>query len=82
MLYVVLFDLDGTLTDPAVGITASYRHALTEVGVTVADDETSVAIGPPVRTTSRPTGSPPTWSSRRSTPSASATPRWGCSRRS
>ena len=50
MLSVVLFDLDGTLTDPAVGITASYRHALTEVGVSVADDEDLTwAIGPPVR---------------------------------
>jgi len=50
MLSVVLFDLDGTLTDPAVGITASYRHALTEVGVAVADDEDLTwAIGPPVR---------------------------------
>jgi len=50
MVSVVLFDLDGTLTDPAVGITASYRHALTEVGVSVADDEDLTwAIGPPVR---------------------------------
>ena len=50
MVSVVLFDLDGTLTDPAVGITASYRHALAEVGVSVADDEDLTwAIGPPVR---------------------------------
>lgn len=50
MVSVVLFDLDGTLTDPAVGITASYRHALAEVGVPVADDEDLTwTIGPPVR---------------------------------
>ena len=28
MLDAVLFDLDGTLTDPEVGITGSFRHAL------------------------------------------------------
>ena len=50
MVSVALFDLDGTLTDPAVGITSSYRHALAEVGIPVADDEDLTwAIGPPVR---------------------------------
>ena len=34
----VLFDLDGTLTDPAVGIVASFRQALRSVGHVVADD--------------------------------------------
>ena len=29
----VLFDLDGTLTNPRVGITDSIRHALREMGV-------------------------------------------------
>lgn len=38
MLDSVIFDLDGTLTDPAEGITGSYRHALASVGHPVADD--------------------------------------------
>lgn len=50
MFDAVLFDLDGTLTDPAVGIVASFRHALTSVGHPVADDEDlRWMIGPPVR---------------------------------
>lgn len=45
----VLFDLDGTLTDPEVGITASYRYALTAVGRPIADDvDISWVIGPPL----------------------------------
>ena len=48
-LTTVLFDLDGTLTDPEVGITASYRHALAAVGRPVADDvDLSWMIGPPI----------------------------------
>lgn len=46
----VLFDLDGTLTDPAEGIVASFRHALTSVGHVVADDvDLRWMIGPPIR---------------------------------
>jgi len=46
---VVLFDLDGTLTDPEVGITTSYRYALAAVGRAVADDvDLSWMIGPPI----------------------------------
>ena len=46
---VVLFDLDGTLTDPRVGITVSMQHALATVGVEVADpDELTWCIGPPI----------------------------------
>lgn len=30
----ILFDLDGTLTDPRIAITTSLAHALREVGVT------------------------------------------------
>lgn len=37
MLDHVIFDLDGTLTDPAEGITGSFRHALATVGHPVAD---------------------------------------------
>lgn len=46
----VLFDLDGTITDPVVGITASFRHALASVGRPVADDvDLRWVIGPPLR---------------------------------
>jgi phosphoglycolate phosphatase len=46
---VVLFDLDGTLTDPKVGITVSMQHALAAVGVEIADpDELTWCIGPPI----------------------------------
>lgn len=46
----LLFDLDGTLTDPFQGITASIRHALDRLGVASPDDETLRGwIGPPLR---------------------------------
>ncbi len=47
---VILLDLDGTLTDPQVGILGSYRHALAEIGFDLdpADDLRWV-IGPPLR---------------------------------
>jgi len=46
----VLFDLDGTLTDPRVAITASMAHALAELGAPVPPIEALVAcIGPPLR---------------------------------
>ncbi|HRW38796.1 MAG: HAD hydrolase-like protein [Acidimicrobiales bacterium] len=38
MLDAVLFDLDGTITDPEVGITGSFRRAMADVGHPVADD--------------------------------------------
>lgn len=45
----VLFDLDGTLTDPAVGITNSVMHALNKYGITVDDRrELYKFIGPPL----------------------------------
>lgn len=44
----VLFDLDGTLTDPAPGITRCLAHALRCVDVPVPSyDELLLAIGPP-----------------------------------
>ena len=50
MFDAVLFDLDGTLTDPAVGITGSFRHALATVGHPVADDvDLTWMIGPSMR---------------------------------
>ena len=44
-----LFDLDGTLTDPAVGITNSVMHALEKYDIHVADrSELYPFIGPPL----------------------------------
>lgn len=45
----VLFDLDGTLTDPGLGITNSVMHALKKYGIEVTD-RTSLYkfIGPPL----------------------------------
>ena len=50
MLYqYVFFDLDGTLTDPGVGITNSVMYALRHYGITVADrSELYPFIGPPL----------------------------------
>lgn len=46
----VLFDLDGTLTDPAVGITRSLQHALRSEGLVIEDpNELTCMIGPPIR---------------------------------
>ena len=46
---VVLFDLDGTLTDPATGITNSVMYALKKYGITVDDRrELYKFIGPPL----------------------------------
>lgn len=46
---VLLFDLDGTLTDPREGITRCLRHALEAVGAVVPhEDELVRWIGPPL----------------------------------
>ncbi len=46
---VVLFDLDGTLTDPGIGITNSVMHALKKYGVEVEDRASLYKfIGPPL----------------------------------
>ena len=48
----LLFDLDGTLTDPREGITKCIAHALTRMGRTPPPlDELTFAIGPPLRPT-------------------------------
>lgn len=48
----LLFDLDGTLTDPREGITKCIAHALVRMGRTPPPLETLVsAIGPPLRPT-------------------------------
>lgn len=49
MYQYVLFDLDGTLTDPAEGITNSVAYALEKFGITVSDKrELYRFIGPPL----------------------------------
>ena len=48
-MQTVFLDLDGTLIDPKVGITASIQHALRELGVEVPTaDELTWCIGPPI----------------------------------
>ena len=50
MYNTVLFDLDGTLTDPGVGITNSVAHALKKFGIEVEDKTTLYKfIGPPLK---------------------------------
>jgi phosphoglycolate phosphatase len=47
---VLLFDLDGTLTDPKPGIVGSIRFALDELGISCpSDDVLAGYIGPPLR---------------------------------
>jgi phosphoglycolate phosphatase len=49
---LVLFDLDGTLTDSAEGIVASFRHALTVIGAQIPDGDLAARIvGPPMART-------------------------------
>jgi len=49
---LVIFDLDGTLTDSADGIVSSFRHALGQIGAAVPDgDLTSRIVGPPMHHT-------------------------------
>lgn len=54
---LVIFDLDGTLTDSAEGIVASFRHALQSVGAAVPDgDLVGRIVGPPMHVTLRELG--------------------------
>ena len=54
---LVIFDLDGTLTDSAQGIVSSFRHALGEVGAVVPDgDLAGRIVGPPMHHTLREMG--------------------------
>ncbi|MCI9176120.1 MAG: HAD family hydrolase [Lachnospiraceae bacterium] len=49
MYQVILFDLDGTLTDPGEGITNSVAYALKKYGISVSDKkELYRFIGPPL----------------------------------
>lgn len=46
----ILFDLDGTITDPMIGITKSVRYALSKFGIQVEDLNTLCKfIGPPLK---------------------------------
>lgn len=49
MIKDILFDLDGTLTDPMTGITKSVQYALKSFGIEVKDNrELEFFIGPPL----------------------------------
>lgn len=45
----VIFDLDGTLTDPGTGITNSVMYALEKFGISAQRSELYKFIGPPLR---------------------------------
>ena len=50
MIKTVLFDLDGTLTDPKIGITTCVQYALHSFGIEEPDlDKLEPFIGPPLR---------------------------------
>lgn len=49
---LVIFDLDGTLTDSASGVVSSFRHALAAVGAPVPDGDLAArVVGPPMHHT-------------------------------
>lgn len=49
MYEIVLFDLDGTLTDPKIGITTSVQYALGKMGIIEENlDQLTPFIGPPL----------------------------------
>lgn len=49
---LVIFDLDGTLTDSAEGVVASFRHALAAIGAQIpAGDLAAMVVGPPMHHT-------------------------------
>ncbi len=50
MFQYILFDLDGTLTDPKMGITRCVQYALSTLGIDEPDlDKLEVFIGPPLQ---------------------------------
>lgn len=50
MYEYIMFDLDGTISDPKVGICTSVQTALKQMGIEVADiNELTPFIGPPLR---------------------------------
>jgi phosphoglycolate phosphatase len=47
---IILFDLDGTISDPKIGITRAVQYALKEFGITVDNlDDLCKFIGPPLK---------------------------------
>lgn len=44
----ILFDLDGTLTDPYEGITRCFQYALEHYGIKVKQEDLTAVIGPPL----------------------------------
>ncbi len=49
---LVIFDLDGTLTDSAQGIVSSFRHALSQIGASAPDGDLAPRlVGPPMHDT-------------------------------
>ena len=48
MYNYILFDLDGTLTDPKEGITNSVAYALMSYGIKENPDKLTPFIGPPL----------------------------------
>ena len=54
---LVIFDLDGTLTDSAQGVVASFRHALEAVGAQIPDGDLAArVVGPPMHHTMQTLG--------------------------
>ena len=52
MFKTILFDLDGTLTDTAAGITNSFIHALENFGIEIPSyEKLCTFIGPPLPST-------------------------------
>ena len=50
MVDIILFDLDGTLSDPKVGLTKSIQYALKSFGIHIENPDDLVKfIGPPIR---------------------------------
>ena len=49
MWHTILFDLDGTLTDPKEGITSAFAYALRQFGIEADPDTLTSVIGPPLR---------------------------------
>ena len=49
LIKYVLFDLDGTLTNPKEGITKCVQHALRHFGIERECDELTSFIGPPLK---------------------------------
>jgi len=50
---ICIFDLDGTLTDPKIGITKSFQYALSSFGINEDLENLTRFIGPPLRDTFR-----------------------------